>query len=50
MTAVTDPEPETRVQGSGDSALSVRNLWKIFGKGSDRIIGDARRRPVPRRT
>ncbi len=22
-----------------DSALSVRNLWKIFGKGSDRIIG-----------
>jgi glycine betaine/proline transport system ATP-binding protein len=25
--------------GSGDSALSVRNLWKIFGKGSDRILG-----------
>jgi glycine betaine/proline transport system ATP-binding protein len=22
-----------------DTALSVRNLWKIFGKGSDRIIG-----------
>ncbi len=22
-----------------DSALSVRNLWKIFGKGSDNIIG-----------
>ena len=39
MTAVTDPEPETRVPGTGDSALSVRNLWKIFGKGSDRVIG-----------
>lgn len=24
---------------NGDAALSVRNLWKIFGKGSDRIIG-----------
>src|SRR5688572_32797794 len=24
---------------STDTALSVRNLWKIFGKGSDRIIG-----------
>ncbi|MGH3308206.1 MAG: ATP-binding cassette domain-containing protein, partial [Nocardioides sp.] len=24
---------------SGDAALSVRNLWKIFGKGSDKIIG-----------
>ena len=40
MTAVTDPEPETRVPPTaGDPALSVRNLWKIFGKGSDRIIG-----------
>jgi glycine betaine/proline transport system ATP-binding protein len=40
MTAITDPEHETSVsQGTGDSALSVRNLWKIFGKGSDRIIG-----------
>jgi len=24
---------------SGDAALSVSNLWKIFGKGSDKIIG-----------
>lgn len=39
MTAITDPEPETRVPPSGDTALTVRNLWKIFGKGSDRIIG-----------
>jgi glycine betaine/proline transport system ATP-binding protein len=39
MTAITDPEPATRVPPSGDAALEVRNLWKIFGKGSDRIIG-----------
>jgi glycine betaine/proline transport system ATP-binding protein len=40
MTAVTSPEPETHAPPSaGDTALSVRNLWKIFGKGSDRIIG-----------
>ena len=39
MTAITDPEPATRVPPSGDAALSVRNLWKIFGKGSDRVIG-----------
>jgi glycine betaine/proline transport system ATP-binding protein len=41
MTAITDPEPATRVPPSGDAALTVRNLWKIFGKGSDRIIGTA---------
>jgi glycine betaine/proline transport system ATP-binding protein len=40
MTAVTAPEPETRMPtGSGDAALSVRHLWKIFGKGADRVIG-----------
>jgi glycine betaine/proline transport system ATP-binding protein len=40
MTAVTDPQHETRTPPSpGDAALSVRNLWKIFGKGSDRIMG-----------
>ncbi len=39
MTAITDPAPATRVPPSGDAALTVRNLWKIFGKGSDRIIG-----------
>ena len=41
MTAITDPEPATRVPPSGDAALTVRNLWKIFGKGSDRVIGTA---------
>ena len=41
MTAITEPEPATRVPPSGDAALSVRNLWKIFGKGSDRVIGTA---------
>ena len=35
MTATID----SPVGSSVDSALSVRNLWKIFGKGSDRIIG-----------
>jgi glycine betaine/proline transport system ATP-binding protein len=40
MTAVTDPQHETRTPPSpDDAALSVRNLWKIFGKGSDRIMG-----------
>ena len=24
---------------NGDAALRVRNLWKIFGRGSDKIIG-----------
>jgi glycine betaine/proline transport system ATP-binding protein len=41
MTAITDPEPDTRVPPSGDPALTVRDLWKIFGKGSDRVIGTA---------
>jgi glycine betaine/proline transport system ATP-binding protein len=36
---VTDPEPATRVPPTGDAALTVRNLWKIFGRGSDRVIG-----------
>jgi glycine betaine/proline transport system ATP-binding protein len=40
MTAVTDPQHETRTPPSpDDAALSVQNLWKIFGKGSDRIMG-----------
>ena len=30
----TAPELST-----SDSALSVRNLWKIFGKGAENIIG-----------
>ncbi len=40
MTTTIDPAPETAATtGSGETALSVRNLWKIFGKGSDNIIG-----------
>jgi glycine betaine/proline transport system ATP-binding protein len=38
MSAVTESEPTTTTS-STDAALSVRNLWKIFGKGSDGIIG-----------
>jgi glycine betaine/proline transport system ATP-binding protein len=37
MTATTTSD--TTTTGSGEAALSVKNLWKIFGKGSDRIIG-----------
>lgn len=40
MTTTIDPAPETAATtGSGETALAVRNLWKIFGKGSDSIIG-----------
>jgi len=38
MSAVTESEPTTASAGT-DAALSVRNLWKIFGKGGDDIIG-----------
>jgi glycine betaine/proline transport system ATP-binding protein len=38
MSAVTSSEPTTSVT-STDAALSVRNLWKIFGKGGDDVIG-----------
>jgi glycine betaine/proline transport system ATP-binding protein len=38
MSAVTASEPTTAAS-STDAALSVRNLWKIFGKGCDDIIG-----------
>jgi glycine betaine/proline transport system ATP-binding protein len=38
MTAVSEQTEQTGVSGT-DAALSVRNLWKIFGKGSDKIIG-----------
>src|SRR3712207_6663318 len=38
MTTAT--QPETSVGGTnGQTALSVQNLWKIFGKGAERIIG-----------
>jgi len=38
MSTTTRQEPAVST-ASGDAALSVRNLWKIFGKGSDKIIG-----------
>jgi len=38
MSTATDHETTTRPPAS-DSALEVRNLWKIFGRGSDDIIG-----------
>jgi glycine betaine/proline transport system ATP-binding protein len=31
--------PTTTTGSSADAALSVQNLWKIFGKGSETIIG-----------
>jgi glycine betaine/proline transport system ATP-binding protein len=38
MSIATEKEAETK-PSTGDSALSVQHLWKIFGKGSDKIIG-----------
>ncbi|GAW52383.1 MULTISPECIES: quaternary amine ABC transporter ATP-binding protein [unclassified Nocardioides] len=38
MTAVTEPDTTT-ASTSADAALSVRHLWKIFGRGADTIIG-----------
>jgi glycine betaine/proline transport system ATP-binding protein len=38
MSTTFEPQPTTATV-TGDLALSVRNLWKIFGKGADRIIG-----------
>jgi glycine betaine/proline transport system ATP-binding protein len=35
---VTPPATPTTATGA-DAALSVQNLWKIFGKGSENIIG-----------
>jgi glycine betaine/proline transport system ATP-binding protein len=39
MTTTAADTATSTTAPSGDAALSVRNLWKIFGKGSDRIIG-----------
>ena len=36
--AATQPAPDRSVSG-GDAALSVKGLWKIFGRNSDKIIG-----------
>jgi glycine betaine/proline transport system ATP-binding protein len=38
MSVTTARAAEARTS-TGDSALSVRHLWKIFGKGGDSIIG-----------
>ncbi len=38
MTTSTEPATTTS-PSTADAALSVRHLWKIFGKGSDRILG-----------
>jgi glycine betaine/proline transport system ATP-binding protein len=38
MSVATEKDAEPDVSTT-DSALSVRNLWKIFGKGSDSLIG-----------
>ncbi|MBB3045488.1 betaine/proline/choline family ABC transporter ATP-binding protein [Nocardioides sp. LMS-CY] len=32
-------ERSERTVQNGDAALSVKNLWKIFGRGADRIVG-----------
>jgi glycine betaine/proline transport system ATP-binding protein len=40
MTAPTiEPEHRQAVTGGTDAALTVDGLWKIFGAGSDKIIG-----------
>src|SRR4051794_30824075 len=38
MTTITEPETRTEVSAA-QTALSVRNLWKIFGRGADDIVG-----------
>src|SRR5918997_1667349 len=38
MTTVTEPQTAAKAT-AGDAALSVKNLWKIFGRGADKIVG-----------
>ena len=38
MTTMMD-RPQGTSESSADAALSVRHLWKIFGKGADKILG-----------
>ncbi|MDQ4053923.1 MAG: glycine betaine/L-proline ABC transporter ATP-binding protein [Actinomycetota bacterium] len=38
MSVATEKDAEPDMT-TGDSALSVRHLWKIFGKGADDIVG-----------
>jgi glycine betaine/proline transport system ATP-binding protein len=35
----TATDQETGAPGTGEAALAVQHLWKIFGRGSDKIIG-----------
>src|SRR5919112_243656 len=39
MTTMTDHQPPGTSAPTPDTALSVRNLWKIFGRGGDKILG-----------
>ena len=39
MTHVATETQTAAPTSTGETALSVRNLWKIFGKGSDHVIG-----------
>ena len=39
MTTMTDHQPPGTSSPSSDAALSVRHLWKIFGRGGDKILG-----------
>jgi glycine betaine/proline transport system ATP-binding protein len=35
----TATDQETGASGTGEAALAVQHLWKIFGRGSDKIVG-----------
>jgi glycine betaine/proline transport system ATP-binding protein len=39
MTTVTHQDDERATAPTTDRALTVSNLWKIFGNGSDKIVG-----------
>lgn len=39
MSVVTENEEAAGARATGDPALSVSHLWKIFGRGADKIIG-----------
>jgi glycine betaine/proline transport system ATP-binding protein len=38
-TVAREPAVEATQDGEGEAALTVRNLWKIFGPRADRIVG-----------
>jgi glycine betaine/proline transport system ATP-binding protein len=39
MTIVDEREEKAMTTGEGESALAVRNLWKIFGPRADKVVG-----------